>query len=91
MVEPIRQASGELRSVAQMWAIYRAMVLPAAAPPIQVSECRRAFYAGVQSALMDGLIGIGDDANSEEACMAHLTALHEECQQFARDVTARKA
>lgn len=32
--------------LAKQWRSYRAEVLPANAPPIQVRECRGAFYAG---------------------------------------------
>lgn len=87
----IRQQDGELRSVAAMWVLYRTRVLAVNAPPIQVSECRRAFYAGVQSILLDGLLGIGDDSVSEEQGVAHLDSLHKECEQFSRDVMAGKA
>lgn len=87
---PIRQRDGELRTVAQMWDLYRSYVVPHDAPPVQVSECRRAFYAGCQSVLMDGLLGIGDDTISEEQGIGHLEALFKECEQFAKDVDARK-
>jgi hypothetical protein len=60
---PILQSDGELRTVAQMWMLYREYVLSKDCPPIQVSECCRAFYAGVQSVLLDGLLGIGDDSS----------------------------
>jgi hypothetical protein len=87
---PIRQSDGELRTVAQMWMLYREYVLPKGCPPIQVSECRRAFYAGVQSVLLDGLLGVGDDSIGEEQAMRHLEALFLECEQFAKDVEAGK-
>jgi hypothetical protein len=88
---PIRQASGELRSVSAMWRIYVERVLPRDAAPMQVQECRRAFYAGVQSVLVDGLMGIGDDSVDEDQALNHLTALHDECEQFAEAVKAGRA
>lgn len=91
MSTPIRQASGELRSIAEMWAIYLKMVVPRDAHRIQIQECRRAFYAGAQSVLMDGLMGIGDDSVDEDAGMRHLESLHEECEQFAEAVKAGRA
>jgi hypothetical protein len=33
-------------SVRKEWESYRRSVLPATAPEIQITECRRAFYAG---------------------------------------------
>jgi hypothetical protein len=91
MAKAPRQSSGELRSIADMWEIYRERVVPRDAPPVQVSECRRAFYAGAQGVLMDGFMGIGDKSISEDDGIAHLEKLHQECNDFAAKVAAGRA
>jgi hypothetical protein len=73
---PIRVAS-----VAESFATYRAGVLPAGAPDVQVLECRRAFYAGVYFLLMDGLLNIGDTMSEDEG-VARLEAIKVECEAF---------
>lgn len=75
-----------LETVAESWGTYRKGVVPADAPPIQVEECRRAFYAGVYFLLLNCLYNIGDESTSEEEGEAELAKLKRECELFARDV-----
>ena len=45
--------------IRKLWASYeRDILTPAGAPPIQVQECRRAFYAGARGLLaaIDGIL-----------------------------------
>lgn len=78
--------------VAALWNQFRTQVMNPAAPADQVREMRRAFYAGVESALNrlademspgDGL----DDPNDHRAIMD----VQNELRQFASDVAAGKA
>jgi len=69
--------------VADSFATYRAQVLPPEAPEIQVTECRRAFYAGAYFLLMNVAHNIGDDSTSEEQGIAELEQLKAECEAFA--------
>jgi hypothetical protein len=74
-------------TLAADWESYRRGVLPAEALPVQVSECRRAFYAGAWAALTTmtlKITAIEDDA----LCEAELAGLLRECEQFAKDVEA---
>ena len=77
------------RTIADMWATYQGAVLPDDAPPIQVQETRRAFYAGAHILLCD-LPGMTEDV-SEDAGVARLEALHRECQAFFVLVAAGRA
>jgi hypothetical protein len=46
------------RTVRDEWNEYRQKVLPPTAPPIQVRECRRAFYAGAEMLMIQILHGL---------------------------------
>ncbi len=72
-----------LETVAESFATYRRKVLPPDAPPIQVVECQRAFYAGVYFCLMNLAYNIGDDSTSEEQGIVELEKLKAECERFA--------
>lgn len=73
-------------SVARSFATYRERVVPPDASPIQVEECRRAFYAGAYFLLMNCLYNLGDEATSEEDGIAQLDTLKAECEAFAAHV-----
>lgn len=75
-----------MNTVAGHWATYNAAVLPKDAPEIQRTECRLAFYAGAQAALML----MANVPESEAAGIAYLQGLHDECRQFAKDYAAGK-
>jgi hypothetical protein len=72
-----------LQTDAESFATYRARVLPPDAPPIQVTECQRAFYAGVYFCLMNLAYNIGDESTSEEQGIVELEKLKAECERFA--------
>jgi hypothetical protein len=73
----------KVESVASLFATYRAKVLHPDAPPVQVQECARAFYAGAYFMLMDGLFNIGDQSTSEEEGIAELEKLKDEIEAFS--------
>jgi hypothetical protein len=72
-----------LTTVAEAFEDYRTHVLPQGAPPIQIEETRRAFYAATYLTLMHLMNDIGSEATSEEEGVAHLEALKAECEGFA--------
>jgi hypothetical protein len=69
-------------SVAELFDEYRRRVLPAAAPEIQIEECRRAFYAGSYSILMMLLATVGDQSTDEDDGATALQQLQDECEAF---------
>jgi hypothetical protein len=88
-----REAQGKeprMRTIAGEWDKFVMLVLPPDAPQIQRTEMRRAFYAGVESALRMQW-DAGEEKVSEDQAMALFTAWHDECQRFAADVAAGKA
>lgn len=73
--------------VQALWNSYRTQVMPADAGLIQTTECRRAFYAGVESALnrLAGEMSAGDsidDPNDHNA----IREVHQELKEFAAAV-----
>lgn len=78
-------------TVAASFAFYRERVLPKNAPPIQIEECRRAFYSGVYFMLANLLANIGDASTTEEEGIAELEKLKAECEAFAVGVPLPRA
>jgi hypothetical protein len=76
----------QVETVAEAFSSYRQAVIPHHAPPVQVEECRRAFYAGSYTMLMNISANIGDDSTSEENGIVQLEALKAECEAFAASV-----
>lgn len=72
-----------METVAESFETYRTRVLPRDAPPIQVDECRRAFYAGTYFMLMNLMANVGDESTSDEQGIAELEKLKAECEAFA--------
>lgn len=73
-------------SIAQSFESYRREVIPPDAPPLQIEECRRAFYAATYNMLMTLLITVGDDSTDEEEGIATLERLKAECETFAASI-----
>lgn len=78
--------------VQALWNQFRTMVLHPAAPPGQIKEMRRAFYAGVEACLnrLSAEMSEGDsldDPNDQRA----IIEVNDELQQFAKDVAEGRA
>lgn len=71
-------------TVAESFATYRDHVLPKDAPPVQVEECRRAFYAGSYFLLMNIAYNIGDDFTDEDQGIVELEKLQAEIEAFGK-------
>lgn len=72
------------------WRTYVERVVPKGAPPVQIQESRRAFYAGAQGLLSLIMGHLDPDENPTDADLKFMDGLHEELQQFMRDVVAGK-
>lgn len=72
-------------SIANEWETYRQGVLPADAPAVQLSECRRAFYAGAAS-IFYGLLRVLDPG--QEATPADLQVMTRLQQEFELHLAA---
>jgi len=75
-----------MKTIADQWSAFNALVVPKDAPLLQKQEMRRAFYGGA-SAMLTLQCCIGDDAVSEDAAMQLLRGWEDELRQFAQQVS----
>jgi hypothetical protein len=70
-----------MKTVAQRFLDFQEQVISPDAPPIQIGETRRAFYAGAKAMLDAGL-----ELAELDQCIAviALEALHIECRRFGQ-------
>ena len=81
----------ERQRILEAWNSYRLVVMPADAPPIQVSECRRAFYAGALT-LLEGILNqLSPGLESEESDLKMMDEIHRELLAFNESVKAGTA
>lgn len=66
--------------IADEWETYRREIVPADAPPVQIQETRRAFYAGVHAALaiMFEISEIDNETEQDD----HAASLFDEIEEF---------
>jgi hypothetical protein len=78
------------RTIADEFNSYLLLVVPAGAPPVQIQETQRAFYAGAAAAfaLMNRL---GEDDVPEHVGVVLLERLDRELKAFSAKVEAGKA
>ncbi len=82
----MRQKQKQKRStVRDAWKSFRDEVIPADAPPVQIQEMRRAFYAGVWT-MLTACWEITDDSVSVAEGIARLESWSQECRSFQADV-----
>jgi hypothetical protein len=77
------------RLILEGWNEYRRMI-PAAAPPVQIEETRRAFYAGAQT-LLTSLVMIldpGTEATPDD--LLRMKGISDELEQFFADLVRNK-
>lgn len=76
------------KHVAAEWASYAERVLPKDAPPVQVQETRRAFYAGGAAILFRllRLLESGDEPTPADLQM--MDDIEAELAEFGRDIQA---
>lgn len=72
------------------WREYHAKVIPLDAPATQVTESRRAFYAGAASMLaLICDLSPGDEVTEQD--LRNVDALNQELEQFAQAIRERRA
>lgn len=72
-----------MNTIQEQWESFHSLVVPKNAPPVQVTEMRRAFYSGVE-AMLRIQWALGD--MSEDAAVAALEGVHDECRRFADEI-----
>jgi hypothetical protein len=79
---------GEMKRllILEGWNSFRREVLPAEAPPIQIEECRRAFYAGCVH-LFSSIIGILEPgAEPTDNDLRQMQAVDDEIRAFGAEM-----
>jgi hypothetical protein len=71
-----------MKTLRESWLSYRRDVLPDHAPPVQVSECRRAFYAGAVAFSAAAFGGLSAGTEPTAADGAKLAGLFTELRAF---------
>lgn len=69
------------KKLQQGWQSFSDMVMPKNAPPVQVKEMRRAFYAGA-GIMLNITKQLGDEEISEDAGVRALEGLEQEIKEF---------
>jgi hypothetical protein len=73
-----------MNTIQEKWESFKILVIPNDAPRIQIKEMRNAFFAGAIS-----VISITDAISevnvSEDAGVAMLEGLHDECRRFVNE------
>src|SRR5262245_3965216 len=79
------------RTLAEQWASWRSLVIPAAAGEVQVRESRRACSAGAQALQVILLHGVSDEAEMTDGDERLMRDIDAELQAFTADVKAGRA
>jgi hypothetical protein len=75
-----------MNTLDDQWKSYKKMVIPEGATETQVTETKRAFYAGA-TAILNVQYLIGDASNSREAQEGMIQGIVEECRDFHENVS----
>lgn len=86
-----RQPPPEFKSIAEFWAAYVKTAMPTDAPPIQLQECRRAFYAGALSMFNGAVMAVGGPEVPEGVGELYLASIDDELKAFYKAVDAGHA
>lgn len=79
-----------MKTIAQWWDQFKTVLDPKA-PPVQVTEMRRAFYAGYQSCLAAGLQMADESKDNDDIGATMIQRQWEECRAFAESVRRGEA
>lgn len=73
------------------WLSYRRDVVPNDADAVQITESRRAFYAGAQTLFSLVMANVSSDAEPTDADLQFMEDVTEELQQFPNEVRSGRA
>jgi hypothetical protein len=79
------------RIIETLWLSYREQVISPDSPPIQFTECRRAFYAGAKALMvaMSAVLEPGQDVTDDD--VQTMESIDQELYRFAEMVKAGEA
>lgn len=71
------------------WVGYRLMVVPSNAPPIQIDECRLAFYAGAQHLFASLMAMLDPETEPTDDDANKMDLIDKELRTFAKEFELR--
>ena len=77
--------------IEEKWHSYRRDVIPDGAPEVQLTECRRAFYAGAAGLMNLVVGGMSDEPEPTQADLDMMDELKAELDAFGRAVRSGEA
>lgn len=77
--------------VAEQWDQFARSVLTEGTPPVQRQEMRRAFYAGAQGVLFKVIAAFAPESEPTAADVQIMEDVHNELQEFAKQVASGRA
>ena len=80
-----------MKLIETAWQDYATRVIPPGAPRVQVTESRRAFYAGARSLLGSMVAVLGPGQEPTPADLSIMDSIQEELDQFLGDMLNGKA
>lgn len=75
-----------MKTLAEQWEDFRAQVIPAAAPHVQLKEMRNAFYAG---AMCFYVASMEAAEHPEDVAVGYMGRLYDELKAFEAEVVGR--
>lgn len=78
----------DVNRVERLWLQYREAVIPPDAPSVQLTECRRAFYAGAHAFFTETLVLIDPSAGPTDEDVRKLGLMQAELNRFKDSVNA---
>ncbi len=75
--------------IAEKFASYRRDVIPNNAPPVQIEECRRAFFAGAVALYGLMMAGLSSAPGVTQDDMSFMADVDAELRAFPKSVTSR--
>jgi len=89
LIELSRRLADEGKLLEAGWMSYRAMVLDPKAPPLQLEECRIAFFAGAQHLFGSVMTVLDPGEEPTDADMKRMSLINVELEKFIADFKAK--
>ncbi len=83
--------SARARRLAEAWESYQTRILPTEAPPVQIQECRRAFYAGAAALFETLMAGLEPGTDPTPRDLTLVDGLADELRTMVLDVAQGRA
>ena len=75
--------------ILEAWTSYRRNVIPLAAPPVQIEECRRAFYSGALSLFASIVNNLDAGSEATDKDIGRMQSIHDEIEAYGAEMRAR--